>query len=250
MSARFVRVDTVGNSVTRQTLYDLLGNSTVDGFNAPVAQNVVSQTEPPTLDNSIVWFDQANQLLKIPVTNVDGSAASFWLSIGPDSWWYPGYNVSGETIRRGEWCCWSYSSTGTYDVVPMAPSPEYTKYTKVARGLPNVRCVCGPAQATIAANEFGPICTSGFAVALYDARSSHVTMGEFNNKDRYMVPSTCYTGVAQEVRSDTEMWEHPNLMGFVVSFPEVGSDPAAFPEYMLMPCFVNLPWGAQDFKRA
>lgn len=248
MTARFVRADTIGNTVTRQTLYDLLSNSTIVGYNPPVAQNVVAQSEPPDLSASIIWFDQTDQLLKIPVTDVDGSGASFWMSIGPDSWWYPGYNVSSVTIRRGEWCCWSYSTSGTYDITPMPPSAEFADSRKVARGLAHVRCICGPAQATIAPNEFGPICTSGFCVALYDVRSSHAVIGYNNDKSRHMVPSTGYTGIAQEVRTDTGQTEHPNLLGFVVAFPEVGVAAASFAPYMLVPGFVNLPWGSQDWR--
>jgi len=247
MAARFIRTDTLTTSCNRQELYDLLANATVDGFTAPAAHNVVSQSEAPGVTISDIWFDQTNQLLKIPVTEVDGSACSMWLSIGPDSWWYPGFNVSDVTIRRGEWVCFSYSSSGTYDITPMPPCPEYPSSRKVARGLKHLTCIMGPAQATIAPNEFGPICTNGFAVALYDCRTSFTVMGAQNKEDRWLIPSTGYTGCAQEIGQYNDIPNWPNLMGHVMAFPEVAVA-ASFAEQFLVPCFITLPWGNQDWR--
>jgi hypothetical protein len=77
-----------GDSVNRQTIYDLVANAlggevSASDLGADV-QPLTSQTDVPTPYPGKLWFDLVDQLLKVYVDELDGTGVSVWLAIGPD----------------------------------------------------------------------------------------------------------------------------------------------------------------------
>lgn len=80
-----------GDTVTRQTLYDLVALAsigTVDGSDmAAGTMPILSQSLPPDdaqLTPGLVWWDQTEQLMKVWTDMIDGTGCSVWLAFGPD----------------------------------------------------------------------------------------------------------------------------------------------------------------------
>lgn len=78
-----------GDSVTRQTIYDLVNNAiggTVQesDLSQGVLQMVTSSEAPSSPYPGKPWFDQTDQLFKVYTDILDGTAVSLWLSVGPD----------------------------------------------------------------------------------------------------------------------------------------------------------------------
>jgi hypothetical protein len=77
-----------GDTVTRQTIYDLVNNAiggTVQESDlAEYVLQAVPQSEPPTPYPGRLWFDQTEQLMKVYTDVMDDTAVSVWLSLGPD----------------------------------------------------------------------------------------------------------------------------------------------------------------------
>ena len=77
-----------GDSVTRQTIYDLLNLALGGTVAASDLTNEVltlaSQSSPPTPGPGLVWWDRTDQLMKVYVDVVDGTGCSLWTAFGPD----------------------------------------------------------------------------------------------------------------------------------------------------------------------
>ena len=170
------RTETVSGSCTRQTLYDLINTSTITGLSDSDIISTMSATaasEPPAeITNHRLWYDQTQQLLKFPVTSLEGSAASFWMSVGPDRWDYPGYNVCVDYMLPGDVVRWSYSpAAGIYDITFMEPTPTWYTLSTHLRANPPLYSCYGLVAATIAPQQFGPVATIGIAHAKIDWNS-------------------------------------------------------------------------------
>lgn len=78
-----------GDSVSRQTIYDLLANAaggTVQASDLDTSvQSVVAQSEAPSAPTpGKLWWDQTDQIMKVWTDVLEGTAVSCWLAIGPD----------------------------------------------------------------------------------------------------------------------------------------------------------------------
>lgn len=77
-----------GDSVTRQTIYNLLANATGGVvYASDVSADVImiaSQSEAPDPSPGKLWWDQTDNLLKVYVDMLDGTTVSVWQAIGPD----------------------------------------------------------------------------------------------------------------------------------------------------------------------
>lgn len=177
--ASIQRTDTVGDSCTRQTLYDLLSTANIvsiaesDLVIPPSAAAVTAASEAPaSLSNGLWWYDQTEQLLKLPVLTVGGSAASFYMSVGPDRWDYPGFNICDEPMKPGDLVRWSYSpGAGIYDITFMEPCPTWYTLSTFLRSVPQLFSCYGVIAATIPAQQFGPVANMGFLHARVDWNS-------------------------------------------------------------------------------
>lgn len=82
-----------GDTVTRQTLYNLLYNAsggTVEQSDlGSTVLDIMCQSEPPTAKAGRLWWDQTDQLMKLYVDVLDDTGVSCWISIGPDRWDMP-----------------------------------------------------------------------------------------------------------------------------------------------------------------
>ncbi len=237
----------MGTTLDAAKLAALLTTANVVGWSPPLAVNVASQSEAPDLRPSYAWWDKTEQLLKVPITNLEGSPASFWMSIGPDSWHMPAYNITDQILAKGTFVCFSWSTTGRFDIQPMVPSPNTYGRVRQARANVYLRNMCGVLQTTLASNQFGPMCVQGYAYGLYDARQSAYATGVQNNALRYVRPSTCYTGVSEDIAVGGSRASSVDILGYLLAFPEQGaaaSYPVGAPT--LLPMFVVFPWGTTD----
>lgn len=79
-----------GDTVTRQTIFDLIGSASIDGVVADTdlsdgtPQNV-SQSGPPSAPGpGSMWWDKTNQVMRVWYDEIDGTGVSLWLAAGPD----------------------------------------------------------------------------------------------------------------------------------------------------------------------
>lgn len=82
-----------GDTVTRQTIYDLVANAiggTVQSSDLHASvQTITSQTDVPTPYPGKVWYDQEDGVLKVFVDELDGTGVSLWVTFGPDRFEIP-----------------------------------------------------------------------------------------------------------------------------------------------------------------
>jgi hypothetical protein len=77
-----------GDTVTRQTIYNLVANAsggTVGQSDlATGVLDISAQTDIPTPFPGKIWYDMADRIWKVYVDELDGTAVSVWTSFGPD----------------------------------------------------------------------------------------------------------------------------------------------------------------------
>lgn len=197
------RTKTLDDEANRQDIYELISTAGVTGLEeGDLSEDYVvlaTQSDAPaTLTSTRWWWDQTEQLLKLPLVLVGASPASCYLAVGPDSWHYPGFNAGTKSIRRGDLVRWSYSSAGPYDVTSMEPVPSQVTHTQMLRTVPQLTNLAGIAAATILAGQFGPICAYGFAHAWVDLKTVDSYRNTWQNSyASELVPSSQYTGTLQ-----------------------------------------------------
>jgi hypothetical protein len=241
------RTTTIGDTCTRQDLYDLLAKATLnlaagDLSSGIVAAGLTAASVAPAISEGVLFYDLTEQLLKLPMTKVGDSAASFYMAVGPDSWQFPGFNVADTIIPRGSLVRFSYSpAAGPYDITHMEPFP--TNHTLTfslgwagMKSLKQLRNAYGIAEATIAPNEFGPVCTYGLAHALVDPSGSYQLTGDWLNKQSFgLCIHTAVTGMAR-VPAMNPHWL-ADMFGLLLTRPETTC--VSF----LAPVFVMFPLG-------
>lgn len=96
-----------GDVVSRQTIFDLISNASIDSVvvetdlssDTPTHQ---SASNPPTAAPGTFWWDKSTQLLRVFHDEVDNTGVSLWLAIGPDS--YEVEAIASEPIPFGAAC--------------------------------------------------------------------------------------------------------------------------------------------------
>lgn len=237
--AKLNRTQSLGTTVTRQHLYDLISTC---GFTdlgitlAGVGNIVAASAAPTTFTASTWWWDMTNQLLKVPVCCVEGSACSIWLAVGPDSWETPVYNPGPNALPFGMLVSFKTGAAGIYDVEPTVPQAAFTSTfsyrVENLRMDRNVRNTLGHLQATLAAGEWGRAVYRGLGYGLhYDA----FTSGNGNNAYP-VVLSTAVTGTCQTQFSSYGI-ETPYTYAILLCRP-----PTTFVAAVPMPLFIWLPY--------
>lgn len=241
------RTKTLTTSCTRQDLYDLLATATLnlvagDLSGSVVAAGVTSASLAPALQEAVFWYDQTEQLLKWPVLQVGASPASFYMAVGPDSWQFPGFNAAVGTIPKGQIVRFSLGEgAGPYDITHMEPFPTNHTLTFALgwagmKSLAQLRNAYGVAAATIAPNEFGPVCTFGLTHVLTDPSGSFQLTGDWKNKQTFgLCFHTAVTGMARVPAITPNFLA--DMFGMLLARPEVTC------ESFLAPAFVMFPLG-------
>jgi hypothetical protein len=237
--ATLSRTTSLGTSVTRQDLYDLINKSTlsIGAFSPAGVGSVVASTNPPTaFTASTWWFDQETQLLRVPLNNVDGSGCSLWLSVGPDSWETPVYNASASVLARGlvvGWC--TAANCGIYDITPTIPyaapsSASMVQRVDYARGSRNIRSTVGALQATLPANSWGLAVFRGFGYAL--CKSQLIVAA----RAQTLSMSTTFTAALEYFNDNGLFPGFPTTCGVVLNNPATTfASPVLLPVFMYMP---------------
>lgn len=236
--ARLLRTQSLGDTVTRQNLYDLINTcSFVDvGVSIEgVAAVVESVTAPTAFTTSTWWWDSFNQLVRVPIASVGGSACSLWLSIGPDSWEVPVYNPGPDALALGSVVSWKTGDAGVHDVEPTIPRPAapatYSNVMEQVRADLNLRNIAGVLQCSLAAGEWGAAVYRGFGHLLYHDALAPTTA----NQAYPAVLSTTYTGAVQYDAATYHTT--PFCIGVVTCRPQ----PTDFPPPIPLPAFIWLP---------
>lgn len=237
--ARLLRTQSLGNTVTRQHLYDLINTCGFTDLNVVVtgAGAIVASTAAPTSFTATTWwFDQEHQVLRVPLASVGGSPCSLWVAVGPDSLEQPVYNPPGSpTIAKGAVLSWKTGAAGQYDVEPtiLRPTtgPTYSTQVVSLRMDRNLRNAFGVLQATLAAGQFGRAVYRGFGYGLcWDAAA----VGD-GNSSYPLVLSTAYTatGFATRTAYATGPWAYAiRLCRPPTTF---GTTPVVLPVFVWMP---------------
>jgi hypothetical protein len=258
MSFDISRTQSIGNTCTRQHLYDLVATSTLSGSASGGDSSglpATAATNPPTVptDGNMIWWDMGHQVMKVPVNSVGSSACSMWMSIGPDSWEMPVCNVCADTLARGTVVSFSSNSAhGFYAVEPLKPMLAVSNtiigyYTHMVHSS-NLRGMCGVLQATAISGQIVPCVYRGFGYARVEG---YAGLAAGNDKDRNWghtaAMSTAYTGMLRTYIAGYHYLltkKHPEFVGGILCHPTPG---AACPDGTLLPCFIQFPWNAATY---
>lgn len=119
-----------GNTVTAQTLHDLIENATVSGLSggdlSAQSQVIVTKATAPDPADFPVWYDSA---YRRRVLRFWHSGASCWITVGPDRLEIPLRNDSGGTLRRGAQVVAAGASAMTIDTRPSINALGFTQDT-------------------------------------------------------------------------------------------------------------------------
>jgi hypothetical protein len=249
--ANLQRTTTIAGTCSRQDLYDLIANANIINAseadrvnpNGAVVSITAATLAPSVLQDTTWWYDQFDQLLKMPVTYVGSTPASFYMSVGPDRWDAPGYNIASVTLAKGYVVRFSYSAgAGIYDCTYMEPNPTWYTATPWLRKIPELRSVYGIAAADIPPGQFGPVTTMGFVHVKVDYLSCgpRTSACKMNYAPTLFI-HTSATGVAMGPATFVSPDEHlVTMVGVALSMPGVGNTAAT----QLCPAFVRFPLGS------
>jgi len=114
-----------GDTVTRQTLWDLVANaigSTVQASDlSATTLTLVSDTSPPVAAPGKIWYDKNDKVAKVFVDELDGTGVSVWTAIGPDRFEIAA--LTTEPIPFGACLCWA----GEGRKVKLSVAPDVLK---------------------------------------------------------------------------------------------------------------------------
>lgn len=206
--ANFQRTETVGDSADRQTLADLIGTAGVQnlltadviGLAAVSITSTSANTSAPV--NGTWWWDQTDQLFKMPVLDISGFSTSFYASVGPDAWDFPGYNINSYTVHKGSLLRWDTAAgANVYGCTPMEPITTFMTDGRALRAHAQMCHAYGFAAEHIAPEQYGPVRTEGFGHVRGEWNTySDLYLNSENDHTMYpLVPSTQYTGYVQAV---------------------------------------------------
>jgi len=247
MAYNLSRTQSIGDTCTRQDLYDLINTSELTGtgdggVRAGLVCTAVSEAPPIPVNGDVWWWDKTLQLMKCPINAVGNSACSVWLSMGPDSWEMPVCNVNANTLAKGTVVSFSSNADdGYYAVEPHAAAVSMMGNTYFAKrdmltGIPVHRGLCGVLQATAVQGQIVPATYKGFTYALVD-----VALSDYNYPECLAI-STTHTGMLSSLVDETyarSQFDSELVVGGLISHV----DKDLFTDPILSPCFVHFPWG-------
>lgn len=252
MALSLQRGDSLGNSVNRQDLYDLISNATLTGTATGVvvgrtlAITAVSEAPAVPSDGNTWWYDRTQNLLKVPLNAVGASPCSMWLSVGPDAWQVPVLNSNSYTLPMGSLCSWKQTG-GLYEVEPLAPVAPGTNtprgWLSELRSSANARGYAGAVQEDIAPGEIGALTWYGFAyvncTGFGDTNGIPTAQAKYNYP-AYITISTSHTRTAFAVHGD-DVHSRPNVLGGLLSHATATG--GALPAHVC-PCLLDGPWNS------
>jgi len=248
------RTETLGSTVTRQDLYDLIHTSTLQGSSSGgnttpgIGVTAVSLAPDIPIDGKTWWWDMSKQLMKLPINSAHGSACSLWVSAGPDSWEIPVLNACAYTLVKGTLVSYKTAGDpGLYDIEPFAPlvsniSNTYFNWYETLTASPNQRSICGVIQADAAPGQIIPAVYKGCCYAKVEGFISL-------DNNTYLTAlniSTAYTGVMLiQHKNTTTEYKEITRIGAMLCHPTPFS---ACSEGMLVPAFFTGPWNSGMYK--
>lgn len=236
--ARLLRTQSLGTTVTRQDLYDLIHTSALTDIGVTVVgvSSIVASTNAPGFTTSIWWFDQEKQLLRVPICSVGGSACSLWLSVGPDSLETPVYNASANVYPRGAIVSFA-PGDGIYNIELTAArnhtSTTYGAIVRESRLNRNLRNALGVLQATLSQGQWGCAVVRGVCYA----RMLSTTAAASGNLNERMMLSTQYT--AAFYNHQQQIYTQPFEVGLTLARVS-----AAYSVPWCMPAWVWFPFNS------
>lgn len=252
MSLSLERAGSLGNSVTRQNLYDLLSNCSLTGTAAGVSvQHTIAVTavsEAPAVPSGgdTWWYDLSQELMKVPINSVKGSPCSLWLSVGPDAWQIPVLNSNDYTLRMGELCAFK-AGGGFYEVerlagyTPADNSPR--EHLHALRHSANARGFIGAVQSTVSPGEFGALTWYGFGYAdvggFGDDNGIPAAHAKYNYPS-YLAIATNYSGTGFAI-DHANPYYYVNILGAVLSHPTTTTGTMS---NTVCPCLFTGPWNS------
>lgn len=234
--ARLLRTESLGVSVNRQHLYDLIHTSSLTDVGVTVVgvSSIVASTNNPGFTSSVWWFDQDLQLLRVPIVAVGGSPCSLWLAVGPDCLETPVYNATANVYPRGSVV--SYATSGIYDVELTVPrittNTSYGLLVAELRQNSNMRSLAGVLQATLSQGQWGCAAVRGVCYT----RNRTVAASASANTALKMVMSTTYTGC---VDWSSSFNCNPLHIGYVMCRASI-----SYTAGVCLPSMLWLPWGS------
>jgi len=252
MALSLERAGSLGNTVTRQDLYNLLSNCTLTGTAAGVSVGrtlgITAVSEAPAVpsDGNTWWYDRTQNLLKVPLNSANGSPCSMWLSVGPDAWQIPVLNSNSYTLPKGSLCSWKQTG-GLYDVDYLRPySPAINtprSHLEALRTSSNARGYAGALQDDLGPGAIGALTWYGFAyvkcTGFGDDNGIPTAQCQYNYP-AYITISTAHTGTAFAVDSD-DVHSRPNVLGGLISHP---TDTGGTLPDTVCPCLLDGPWNS------
>lgn len=204
--ANYNRTLTVTDKCSRTTLADLIGTAGVKNLTASDVEDLgalvvtAATSSPGTPTAGVWWWDEFDQLLKAPVCEVNGYSCSFWASVGPDAWDFPGYNVCGYTVHKGTFLRFDTTEgADIYGCTPMEPCTTFMTSGRTLRADQNMRNAYGFAAEHIPPQSYGPVRSEGFGHVRAEWATYDDLKGDNDNKYACypLIPSTQYTGFVQ-----------------------------------------------------
>lgn len=244
--AELIRTTTLTDSCTRLDLYNLLAGAVVTNMTLSDVEGdlgmgaaITAASSPPSFTTSLWWYDQTNQLLKVPVSTIGASPASLYLAVGPDAWHYPGYNICSYTLPKGTLVRFSYEpDAGIYDCTPMEPLTTTVTGNRLLRCRPELRTAYGFIQDDTAPNGFGPVLSYGFGHCLVHWNTVASYVGSiWNTKAFELLPSSAVTGYMQATPPAANPCRYDAVCAMGLAQPEATN------VSVLCPIFANLPMG-------
>ncbi len=206
MSTTITRGTTLGGTITRQDLWNLIANSQLTdvdvsalSLNAQSRMLTAASEEPATMAPGQMWWDMSTQLMR-----VFDHVSDLALAVGPDRFEMP--VIAGYPINRGMAVCVdavaTYSLYGNAVGIPVVRPP--------VNSVDGVH-VLGIAADTATSGAFCPIAYAGLVPALFGA-SLYRAAYAINEVAVVASGYTGLLGVAPAVAAATLTWAVGNLI--------------------------------------
>lgn len=198
----------VGDTVTAQTLHDMVENATLSGISGAGLGVLVSDTQADP-DNTDFWYDTRDN--RDRVIRVFDTASSLWLAFGPDRYEIALINNNSNTVFTGALVV--HSGASAFDIAT-APSINVLGFLQAATG---------PGAA-------GPVCPFGIGWAAW--ASSHSGGGDAHTAEatEHLIAHSTPAGKVGSIGTGNNttsgpifgMWLEDHWTGFTSSSEHAG----------------------------